>query len=110
MKLKTTFIALTVFSFAAVAGPHHKHHEDKYDRIAEKLELTESQQVQLKEVMQAKHEKIKAAMELIHNETKAELSAFLSDEQVEKLQKRMEKRKEMRKFAKAHKKMHKGDR
>ena len=105
--MKTTLIALTlVVSSIAIAGSKAPRAE-RGMRIAENLNLTETQQEQFKIVMQNKHEKIQAAMEVIHQETKAEMATFLNDDQLKTLEESMQKRHDMKKHRKEHKKMRK---
>lgn len=107
MKIKTTLLVITLAASSLVfAGSERKApRADRSDRIAEKLNLTEAQQEQFKIVMQSKHERMKAAMEVIHEEIINELSTFLSDDQMQKVKEHQEQRQDLRQHVREHKKM-----
>ncbi len=106
--MKTTLIILTlVMSSMAIAESKAPRSErgERGERITERLNLTEAQQEQFKLTMQNKHEKMQAAMEVVHEETKAELATFLTEDQLQQMEDSMEKRHELRKHSKDHKQM-----
>lgn len=110
MNIKKTVIivSLSLTSLAIAGGRHHAPPADPAGRdklMAEHLQLTEEQQKQFRHVMQIKDKKIQSAMEKIHTETLADLSEFLTEDQLQMLKKNKEKRKELQKHAMQHQQM-----
>lgn len=70
-----------ILPFGAMAGPGHADH---MDRLAERLELTPEQKLQVESILTEQKEKRKALRE----ETRARLSEILSPEQMERFDKK----------------------
>lgn len=82
-------IPLTVFAFPG-EGRFQQNHEKRIEKLATKLNLSDSQKTQVKEIFQTQHEKIKA----IREETRSRLQVILTPEQMEEMDKMKERRHE----------------
>jgi len=97
MKTKLLIIALSLtFSSLILAGSGGKHkggknYGERKNKLASALNLTEEQRPQFDAVMVKKHESMKAAMQIIHEDTKAQLAQFLNAEQMQTLNERKQK-------------------
>jgi Spy/CpxP family protein refolding chaperone len=109
MNMKTTLLVLTLATsnFVIAGSERMAPRAEAGDRVVEVLNLTETQQEQFNTVMQGKHDKVKAAMELIDEEILNELSNFLTDDQMQKVKQHQQRRHELRQHASEHKSMRK---
>ena len=76
-------------------GERHDRHEQHMDRMAERLDLDDSQRAQIEALMKAHHERTaeaRAAIKESHEQMRDEVRAILNEEQVAKMEK-MHKRK-----------------
>jgi len=92
-------------------GPNKERHSGKQLRqqFLQDLNMSEAQQKSFDIIMENKKEKMKAAQEVIHNETQAELSEILTEEQMQMLDEKHQKMGKARKHMKKQmrKRMHK---
>jgi Spy/CpxP family protein refolding chaperone len=102
MKTKLLIIALSLtFSSLILACPDGKqacgkHKGERKNKLASALNLSEEQRPKFDAVMVKKHESIKAAMQVIHEDTKAQLAQFLTAEQIQTLDERKKKHRSMK--------------
>ncbi|MCU5781835.1 hypothetical protein MA04_01135 [Alcanivorax balearicus MACL04] len=94
---KALLIALTLVTTTAFAGPGMGHGskmkfdpEQRMDRMAETLELTDAQRTEIESIFEEQHEKMKT----LHDETRERVDAVLTTEQRDKAQALQEERKE----------------
>ncbi|AFT71724.1 LTXXQ motif family [Alloalcanivorax dieselolei B5] len=94
---KALLIALTLVTTTAFAGPGMGHGpkmkfdpEQRMDRMAETLELTDAQRTEIESIFEEQHEKMKT----LHDETRERVDAVLTAEQRDKAQALQEERKE----------------
>ena len=87
---KTMLLVAIAFTFTSLAHacPSEKRAEVRKQRVAKLLDLTPEQQQQFKLVMQEKREQMHLAKTQIDSDTHQKLSAFLSQEQMEKVEKK----------------------
>ena len=97
MKTKLLIIALSLsFTSLVLACPGGKNHGERKNKMASALKLSEDQHVKFEAIMVKKHESTKAAMQIIHEDTKAQLAEFLSAEQIQTLDEHKQKHRKMR--------------
>ena len=75
-------------------GPHGEGAKGKQFRqhVLSDLNMSEAQQKSFDIIMANKKEKMKAAMDVIHNDTKSELSEILTEEQMQLLEEKQQKK------------------
>ena len=99
MKKLATFILVLLMSQSVIADGNKS---GRYmEKLAQHLDLQEDQVEVVKGIFQEQHEKrralmkkMKAEMQVVHDETKNRLSAVLNDEQMEKYETMVAERKE----------------
>ena len=86
-------------------GEGHNSQKSRGHRMND-LNLSEEQQKSFEAIMKNKRESMKAAMEVIHADTKAELSKVLSAEQMQLIEAKHERRSKVQKRTKRHMQQH----
>jgi len=97
MKVKLPVIVFTsalAISGAALAQPLHGGPGERFERMAEELQLDEQQKTQVRAIMDAAREKGRAQMQALREQTRAELEDVLTPEQLQKFDAMAEKRRE----------------
>ncbi len=98
--MKTTLcLLMLILSGHALSGP--------CDKSNNALNLSEAQKAQMHAIKQQQHEKLKAAREQIMAESKTAMLAFLTAEQMAKMDQRNEHRKAHGDLNRGHRKMKK---
>ncbi len=100
-------IASLVFIQTSYADEQRRDHSKRFEKLAKKLDLDDSQKASLKTLLQSQREERKNALAPLKKKHDAELAEILNAEQLEKFkamkQKRMKRMKKMGKYGNDHK-------
>lgn len=97
----TGFCLISVLSLNAFAEKEYRSLESRLDRLTKALELSDTQQQEVRIVFEGNQEKYKAIREQVKalkKETKESLNNILTSDQVEKLEEYEGRRKNMKAF------------
>lgn len=98
-------LLLLLLAGTASAMPPHDREPD-FDRMAERLELDDSQKASFITIMKEAHQEKKAQREATKEKTKQQLASILTEEQLGKMEQAHDRRDERRKEMKGKKRRH----